>query len=77
MMKEKIQILNKTKFDYQSRRLGIIGIIVIIFTLFLGIPMITMLNNQNDVLTHEINKDNRTLDNLQLQVGEGKIMQDA
>ncbi len=66
-MKDKLVKKNITKFDRRSRKLGILGIVLITSTLAFGIPMIVNLNNQNDILTKEVRKTNDKIATLQLQ----------
>lgn len=66
-MKDKLVKKNVTKFDRRSRKLGILGIVLITSTLAFGIPMIVNLNNQNDILTKEVRNTNDRIATLQLQ----------
>ena len=67
-MKDKLVKNNITKFDRKARKFGILGSFIIASTLAFGIPMIVSLDNQNDLLTKEVNNDNDLIANLQLQI---------
>ena len=67
-MKNKLVKTNVTKFDRTARKLGILGIVLIVSALAFGIPMIASLNHQNDILTREVNNDNGRIATLQLQI---------
>lgn len=54
MVKNKLVKNNMTKFDYRARRLGIIGMILMVVTLSVGIPVASSLSNLNNTLTRDI-----------------------
>ena len=70
-MKDKIVKTNITKFDKNARILGILGTIMIVFTLAFCIPMISSITTQNEILTKEVSKNNGSVSNLQFQIENG------
>ena len=70
-MKDKIVKTNITKFDKNARILGILGTIMIVFTLAFCIPMISSITTQNEILTKEVSKNNGSVSNLQFQIEHG------
>lgn len=53
-MKNKLVKTNMTKFDYKARRLGIIGLFLMVVTLGVALPVATSLSNMNNTLIHDI-----------------------
>lgn len=53
-MKNKLVKANKTKFDYRARRLGIIGLFLMVITLSVAVPVASSLSNVNKSLVHDI-----------------------
>lgn len=62
---------NMTRFDYVSRKLGILGLIIIAVALLLGLPLLKTLTDSNQVLVQEIREvnaqTNQTMDDLDLK----------
>ena len=72
-MKDKVVKTNFTKFDKKARILGILGGFIIASALALGIPMLSRINSENDMLTKEITQNKDVAENLQLQIENGMI----
>ncbi len=72
-MRDKIVKTNKTYFDFVARRLGIIGIVLIVMTLALGLPLVNNLNKENSTLIDNIGKHEKNVSNLQLQLEDGSV----
>lgn len=72
-MKDKIILKNKTHFDFLARKLGVIGVILIVLSFALGIPLINVLNTHNTQLVNDIQKEEMQLSNLQVQQEDGTI----
>mgnify|MGYP003415078340 FL=1 len=53
-MKNKLVKANKTKFDYRARRLGIIGLFLMVITLSVAVPVASSLSNVNKSLVQDI-----------------------
>lgn len=53
-MRNIIEKSNMTKFDYQARKLGVIGLIIISFTLILGGTILVNLHREQQVLMQKI-----------------------
>lgn len=53
-MKNKLVKANKTKFDYRARRLGIIGLFLMVVTLSVAVPVASSLSNVNKSLVQDI-----------------------
>lgn len=53
-MKNKLVKANKTKFDYRARRLGIIGLFLMVITLSVAVPIASSLSNINHSLVQDI-----------------------
>jgi hypothetical protein len=53
-MKNKLVKANKTKFDYRARKLGIIGLFLMVITLSVAVPVASSLSNVNKSLVHDI-----------------------
>lgn len=53
-MKNKLVKANKTKFDYSARRLGIIGLFLMVITLSVAVPVASSLSNVNKSLVQDI-----------------------
>jgi hypothetical protein len=55
-MKNKLQKTNMTRFDHKARKLGIIGIFMMVATFAVCIPVATNIINNNNQVTVEIQK---------------------
>lgn len=53
-MKNKLVKANKTKFDYRARKLGIIGLFLMVITLSVAVPVASSLSNVNKSLVQDI-----------------------
>ena len=53
-MKNKLEKRNLTKFDYKSRKLGILGCVLVVLTLAVMLPVSANLSSNNVNLTNEI-----------------------
>ena len=73
-MKDKVVKTNITKFDKKARILGILGGFIIVSALALGIPVLSQISSENDILTKEITKNNNEIENLQLQIENGMVL---
>lgn len=74
-MKNKLVKKNMTRFDYTARKLGIIGLFLIVITFSFALPIATSLANTNKTLAHEIMviQENNVEDgNHQYNVKEGQ-----
>lgn len=72
-MKDKIVKKNKTKFDRISLKLGVIGNLIMICTFAFGLPIMNSLNHKNETLVKEIIKENKAIDNVQLQSDDANL----
>ncbi len=71
MMKDKLNRSKLNRFDRCARKLGVIGCIILLSSVALGISMIVTLNRQNESLIQEVSRNEKVLDNLQLQNENG------
>ena len=69
----KITKTNMTKFDYISRKLGFIGIVIIAVALLVGLPLIQTITKSNELLVQEI----REVNNVNRELDESKLELDA
>ena len=53
-MKNKVEKRYLTKFDYKARRLGIAGVIIVVLSLFVLLPISKNISNDNLSLVKEI-----------------------
>lgn len=53
-MKNKLVKTNMTKFDYKAKKLGILGLLLVVMTFAVTLPVATSLVNANNSLTREI-----------------------
>lgn len=53
-MKNKLNKLNLTKFDYKAKKLGFLGLFLVVMTFTITLPVASSLVNANNSLTHEI-----------------------
>ncbi len=72
-MKDKLVKRNKSHFDFVARRLGIIGSIIIVLSIAFGIPVLNSLQNRNHNLVNDIQKEEKYVSNLHLQLEDGSI----
>ena len=72
-MRDKLVKINKSHFNIVAKRLAIIGSIIIVLTFVLGLPIINVLNSQNQNLVNDIQKEEKRISNLQLQLEDGTI----
>lgn len=71
-MKNKLEKRNMTKFDYNARKYGLIGCILVVFALAVMLPISASISSNNVNLTKEIRTLNNEMDNSDLVVIESK-----
>ncbi len=72
-MKDKINVKNKTKFDYTARKLGIVGAALIILSIAFGLPLMKMMQNYSHNAMNDIQNVERKVSNLQVQLDDGTV----
>ena len=53
-MKNKLEKKYLTKFDYRARRLGITGLVIVMFSWLVLVPLSSSLSNKNVAISKEI-----------------------
>ena len=69
-MKNKITKANMTKFDYKARKLGLFGVIIVVLSLAVVLPIAGSVSSKNgniqteiQQLREDIRNDNYTIEN--------------
>lgn len=70
-MKDKLVKTNMTKFDYRAKKLGFFGLVLVVLTFAITLPVASSLVDANNTLTREIvvleNKSNDSNTNYNME----------
>ena len=58
-MKNKLEKRNMTKFDYKARKLGFLGLVLVVLSCAVILPISASLDSKNVTLTNEIKQLNK------------------